>query len=270
MKYNIYIELSTLDKMNTVKTNCILFMLLVSLMTQGANNAKVNATFLKGETLEYKARWGILTIGHAQTKVDSKVYMVQSHPCFKIEVKGQTNGLASLFYVKDSWSSYIDTSDLITHRTSRSIREGRYVLDEMAVFDHKNKRVAVSILDQKQQKYKEPKYYEIPDNVCDLIGGFMLMRLRDFSDLKKNDTIKVNGFFEDKSYEMNIVYLGKEIINTSRGKVRCLLLRPIMPQNKLLNGKHSVDVWMSDDESQILMRIRAKMFIGTFNIELDS
>jgi len=30
-----------------------------------------------------------------------------------------------------------------------------------------------------------------------------------------------------------------------------------------------VDVWMSDDESQTLMRIRAKMFIGTFNIELD-
>jgi hypothetical protein len=97
----------------------------------------------------------------------------------------------------------------------------------------------------------------------------MLMRLRDFSDLKRNDTIKVNGFFEDKSYEMNIVYLGKEIINTSRGKVRCLVLRPIMPDNKLLNGKHSVDVWMSDDDNQILMRIRAKMFIGTFNIELD-
>ena len=244
-------------------------MLFVSLITAAANSPKTNTAFLKGETLEYKARWGLLTIGHAQTKIDPKVYMVQSHPCFKIEVKGQTNGLASLFYVKDSWSSYIDTSDLITHRTSRSIREGHYVLDEMANFDHKNKKIAVSILDQKQQKYNEPKYYETPENVTDLIGGFMLMRLRDFSDLKKNDTIKVNGFFEDKSYEMNIVYLGKEIINTSKGKVRCLLLRPIMPDNKLLNGKHSVDVWMSDDESQTLMRIRAKMFIGTFSIELD-
>jgi hypothetical protein len=247
----------------------VLFILFVSLITSAANTPKVNTTFLKGETLEYKARWGLLTIGHAQTKIDSKVYMVQSHPCFKIEVKGQTNGLASLFYVKDSWSSYIDTSDLITHRTSRSIREGHYVLDEMANFDHQNKRIAVSIMDQKQQKFNDPKYYEVPENVTDLIGGFMLMRLRDFSDLKKNDTIKVTGFFEDRSYEMNIVYLGKEIINTSRGKVRCLLLRPIMPDNKLLNGKHSVDVWMSDDDSQTLMRIRAKMFLGTFNIELD-
>lgn len=87
--------------------------------------------------------------------------------------------------MKDSWSSYIDTSDAITHRTSRSIREGRYVLDETANFDHKNKRVAVSILDQKQQKYNEPKYYETPENVTDLIGGFMLMRLRDFSRIEK-------------------------------------------------------------------------------------
>jgi len=255
--------------MNILRNNCILFILFVSLVAPAANSPKTNTSFLKGETLEYRARWGLLTIGHAQTKIDSKVYMVQSHPCFKIEVKGQTNGLASLFYVKDSWSSYIDTSDLITHRTSRSIREGHYVLDEMANFDHKNKKIAVSIMDQKLQKYNEPKYYESPENVTDLIGGFMLMRLRDFSDLKKNDTIKVNGFFEDRSYEMNIVYLGKEIIKTSRGKVRCLLLRPIMPDNKLLNGRHSVDVWMSDDESQTLMRIRAKMFIGTFNIELD-
>jgi len=255
--------------MNILRNNCILFILFVSLVAQAANSPKTNTSFLKGETLEYKARWGLLTIGHAQTKIDPKVYMVQSHPCFKIEVKGQTNGLASLFYVKDSWSSYIDTSDLITHRTSRSIREGHYVLDEMANFDHKNKKIAVSIMDQKLQKYNDPKYYESPENVTDLIGGFMLMRLRDFSDLKKNDAIKVNGFFEDRSYEMNIVYLGKEIINTSRGKVRCLLLRPIMPDNKLLNGRHSVDVWMSDDDSQTLMRIRAKMFIGTFNIELD-
>ena len=255
--------------MNIIRNVSILFMLFVSFLTYGATNPKANNAFLKGETLEYRARWGLLTIGHAQTKIDSKVYMVQSHPCFKIEVKGQTNGLASLFYVKDSWGSYIDTSDLITHRTSRSIREGHYKLDEVANFDHKNKRVAVSILDQKKQTFNEPKYYDIPENVTDLIGGFMLMRLRDFSDFKKNDTIKVNGFFEDKSYEMSIVYLGKEVINTSRGKVRCLVLRPIMPDNKLLNGKHSVDVWMSDDDSQILMRIRAKMFIGTFNIELD-
>ena len=247
------------------------FILLGNITLFAANKYNVsNKSFLKGETLNYRARWGFLTIGHAQTIIDPKVYLVQSHPCYKIDVKGQTNGIASLFYVKDSWSSYVDTSDLITHRTTRSIREGNYALDEFANYDQKNGKVAVSILNQKQKTYQEPKLYDTKENVLDLLGGFMMIRLIDFSTKKINDTINVTGFFEDTTYSLNIVYLGKEVIDTERGKVSCLILRPEMPANNKLKGKHSVVVWMADDDNKTVMRIRAKMFVGTFTIEIVS
>ena len=58
-----------------------------------------------GETLNYKASWGFFTIGSATTKIDKTVYRVGSDICFKIDITGQTNGIAKLFYVRDKWTS---------------------------------------------------------------------------------------------------------------------------------------------------------------------
>ena len=222
-----------------------------------------------GETLNYKARWGFLTIGSASTRIDKTLYKVGSTVCFKIDIAGQTTGIAKLFYVHDKWTSYIDTATITTHKSFRSIREGKYELDEDVHFDYTNKKAEVKVYDKKLKVYKLKKIYDTPENIRDVVAGFMVFRLVDLSKYSNGETFTINGFYENEGYKIQVVYNGKEYINTDKGKILCYKVKPMVPKNHVFDGKDAVVVWLSADDSKSIVRIRAKMFVGNVMIELQ-
>jgi hypothetical protein len=170
--------------------------------------------------------------------------------------------------VDDQWGAYVDTAALVPHQFYRKIREGRYKKDEWTNFDHENKKIEVKVLDNKTGKMKEPKYYDAPKQVRDMVAGFLYLRIMDFSKLKVGDTVHITGFFEDEFYKLNIVYKGKETVKLKIGKVRALVFKPVMPKNKLFDGENSITAWFSDDKNRIPLKIDAEMFIGSAGVEL--
>ncbi len=90
----------------------------------------------------------------------------------------------------------------------------------------------------------------------------------DFSKLKVKDTVTIAGFFEDEFYKLKIIYHGKQTIKIKAGKVRALVFKPVMPDNKLFDGENSITAWFSDDKNRIPLKIDAKMFIGSAGVEL--
>ena len=108
----------------------------------------------------------------------------------------------------------------------------------------------------------------MPANAKDLVAGFMYLRIVDFKKIAIGDTINISGFLEDASYNLQIIYQGKEVISTKIGKIQCLRLRPVMPKNSMFDGENSVLCWLSDDLNKIPVRLQAKMFIGNTGLEL--
>ena len=112
-----------------------------------------NKSVFVGETLNYKATWGFLTIGSASTRIDTNLHKVGSTVCYKVDIAGQTNGMAKLFYLHDKWVSYIDTATITTHKSSRTIREGHYELDEQIHFDAANRKAEVKVYNKKSKSF---------------------------------------------------------------------------------------------------------------------
>jgi hypothetical protein len=228
-----------------------------------------NQSFTPGEVIDFKINYGIFPVGKGSAHIDDNYYKMNDRPCFKVEVHGKTVGMVNwVTDVDDRWGAYIDTAALVPHQFYRKIREGRYKKDEWTYFDHENKKIEVHVLNNKTGKLKEPKYYDAPLHVRDMIGGFLYLRIMDFSNLKPKDTVTVTGFFEDEFYKLNIVYKGKETVKLKVGKVRALVFKPIMPRNKLFDGDDSITAWFSDDKNRIPLKIEAKMFIGSAGVEL--
>src|SRR6478735_2652879 len=174
-----------------------------------------NSSFSKGEQLDYRVNFGIFTVGHALTRVDNRTYTINSRPCYKVDGFGKTSGLiAWLSKVDDQWGAYVDTASIVTHVSYRKIKEGKYRKDELITFDHSNKKAEVKVLDQSTGVYNEPQYYDAPENVRDIVAGFLYLRVFNFSKVHVGDTIHVSGFFEDTAYKMFIIYKGKEIVHT--------------------------------------------------------
>ena len=228
-----------------------------------------NKRVVVGETLNYKATWGFFTIGSAITKIDRNLYKVGSTVCYKIDIAGQTNGLAKLFYLRDKWTSYIDTATITTYISFRSIREGTYELDEQIHFDHNNKKAEVKVYEKKSKSFILKKIYDTPENIRDVVAGFMVFRLVDLSKYTKGDAFTINGFYEDEGYNINVIYQGEEYIKTDYGKILCYKVKPLVPKNHVFDGRDAVNVWLSANKSKSIIRIRAKMFVGNVLIDLQ-
>jgi hypothetical protein len=229
-----------------------------------------NQSFTRGEEIHFKMTYGMFTVGKGSAKIHPEYFKINDRDCFKVDVSGKTVGMVDwVADVNDQWGAYIDTAALVPHQFYRKIREGRYKKDEWTNFDHENRKIEVKTLDKKG-KLKEPKYYEAPAHVRDMIGGFLYLRVMDFSKLQVNDTVLVTGFFEDEFYKLKIIYKGKETVKLKVGRVRALVFKPVMPKNKVFDGENSITAWFSDDKNRIPLKISAEMFIGSAGVELIS
>lgn len=230
-----------------------------------------NTSFGTGEVLDYRVNFGFFTVGKASTVIEKKTFNMNARPCYKVDVYGETLGFVSwITKVNDQWGAYIDTAALVTHVSYRKIKEGNYRKDELITFDHDKLQAEVKVMDQKSGIYGEPKFYPTPANVRDLLGGFLYLRVIDFSKYKKGDTLSISGFFEDTPYNLKIIYSGKEKLDTKMGIIPCHKLVPVMPDNKLFDGENSITCWLSDDKNKIPIKMQAKMFIGSTGVELVS
>ncbi|MGK7395873.1 MAG: DUF3108 domain-containing protein [Candidatus Cyclobacteriaceae bacterium M3_2C_046] len=223
----------------------------------------------KGEQLEFKVNFGIFTVGRANMMVYPETYEIHNRPCYKVDVFGKTTGAVGwLAKVDDNWGAYVDTAALLPHITWRNIAEGKFRKNELVNFDHQADLVKAKVINNKTGRYKEPEIYDAPDNVRDLIGGFLYLRSLDFSRAKYQDTIQLHAFFEDTIYDFRIMYMGRERVKTKVGVINTVKLVPIMPDNKLFAGENSITLWLSDDKNKIPVKAEANMFIGRAGIEI--
>lgn len=228
-------------------------------------------SFQRGETLKFKMTFGIFTVGQGLSHIDGERYRLNERDCYKVDIYGRTVGVVSWVKdIDDQWGAYIDTAALVPHQFYRKIREGSYARDEITTFDHRTGKISVRSTDRKTGSFQEPKVYDAPAQVRDLIGGYLYLRAMDLSKLKVNDTIRITGFLEDEFYRLPIVYRGRKSVKTHVGRVRTLAFTPVMPDNKIFDGKNSVTAYFSDDKNRIPVKIEADMFVGSAGVELTS
>ena len=252
--------------------NIVLIILLLLLFTGLAQSApKFEAKrLIRGESLHYNAKWGLLTIGSAYSQTDKQLYKVGSAVRYKINLGGSTNGLAKLFSLNDKWTSYVDIKTFSTYKSYRCIREGKYKLDEIVYFDYVNKRANVNNYNYSSKTFVPYKVYNTGNYVRDVVAGFMLIRLIDLSKYKKGDKINISGFYKSEGYSIDVFIGEKEYVKTAKNKVLCYKLKPIVPDKKKKDGLKDLEVWVSCDKKQIITKAVAHLYIGDLVLEIAS
>ncbi len=223
--------------------------------------------FSRGEKLTYLVHYGFINAGEATVELNKELHTLNERACYKVEIKGKTIGLiTTTFDVDDSWTSYIDTAAMIPHQFARKIKENSYRKEEITTFDHLKKKAVVKSVTGTEAEVK--KDFTIPANVQDMVSGYYFIRTLNFDQYKPKDTIKVDGFFEDKVYQMKIVYKGKEKLQTKFGRIQTAILSPIMPENALFDGRDAISFYVSDDINRVPVKIEARMFVGSIELDL--
>lgn len=230
-----------------------------------------NMAFSEGEVLTYRVMVGWLNAADARMEISPEIHTINNRPTYKIDVYGKTLSVFDFFTkVRDHWGTYVDTTTMLPHRSYRYIEEGRYRKNEIVDFDRKNKVAIVSKLDKQTKALREKKTYPIDPSMQDIVSGYYYLRTLEFKNRKAGEVIKIKGFFNEEEYNLEMIFEGRESLKTNIGDIQTLVFSPILPKNKLFDGEKPIKIWLSDDLNKIPLKIKAKMFVGSIDIDIKS
>ena len=224
------------------------------------------SSFGRGETIRYTVHYGLINGGEATVETGGSLERVNERPCYKATVSGKTTGSFDFFLrIRDQWRAYIDTTSILPLRAQRDIAEKNYRKKETINFDHLHDIAEVQDHDKENPKHTTVK---VANNTLELVSGFYYLRTINFERMKVGDVVRMPGYFDGDNFILDVVYKGREVVETKAGDVRAFKLVPKMPNNKLFRGENAISVYLSDDRNKIPVLFQAEMFVGTVKVDM--
>ena len=219
-----------------------------------------NTAFVKGEVLKFRVHWGWIEAGEAVLEVKKDSKKIGSRDVYHVVGTGKTVRAFSVFYkVKDRYETYIDEEALVPLKFVRRVNEGGYIINQDQEFDHVNNKIN-----------SDGKIMDVPEGIQDMLSAFYYARNLDYSNIQVGDEVMVNTFVDDEIFPLRIRYVGLENIKTRLGKFRCMTFHPVVQEGRVFDVENDLTVWISNDDNHIPIRVEAKLFVGSAQMDLKS
>jgi len=243
-----------------------LFILSISLNTlsqtdsfNGDFRVLENHAFKEGEKLTFDVNYGFVTAGIAVMAIPT-IKRISGREAYHVTFEVNSVPSFDMFYkVRDRYETYIDVEGLFPWRFEQHIREGGYTRDFSAFFDQRKGKAKTS-----------EGEYSIPLYVNDIVSAFYYARTLDYSNMKVNDLIHLQNFYKDKVYNLDVKYLGKEIVEVPAGKFECIIVEPLVKEGGLFKHEGNIIVWLTNDELKMPVKVRTKVVIGYVEAKLTN
>lgn len=244
------------------KLAVILALLVIGNLGYAQNlNVKKEGAFKEGEVLTYKLRYGIITAAEATIKVLPSDMKFDNNPTYRLSVDARTSGSFDIFYkVRDRYDSYIDKTELTPYFYQENIREANYRRQDKARFYQNTKKVVAN-----------NGTFSAPTNqTFDLVSAYYFARSLDVSKLKLYDSFKLNYFLSDEISALEIQYVGKEVIKTKLGNIKCLKFSPSIKPGRIFKKDSKLYLWITDDGNRVPVKAQVEILVGAVTLEIKS
>ena len=64
--------------------------------------------------------------------------------------------------------------------------------------------------------------------------------------------------------------MGKEVIKTKYGKFRAIRFKPLLVKGTIFEGGEKMEVWISDDNNKIPLRVESPISVGSVKVDMMS
>lgn len=205
--------------------------------------------FQVGERLTYTAKVNSFNAGKASISVEG-IEMVRGIPTFHtiFDVRGRV--LFKKF--ANHYESWFDTTNIVSLRHSQKTDD----------------------VDKKYEFYPDKKMYikngdgiQNPSVSMPLDECSFLYYLRSLP-LEVGKTYTVDRYYHADKNPIVVTVLRKEHIKVPAGEFDAVVLKPVIKSNGLFSEKSDAEVWLADDASHTLLRLKSGLPLGTLYLEL--
>lgn len=217
----------------------------------------------QGEQLKYGLYYSFVKVGTAYIKnrglvnVDGRQAYVIQTSAFSASV------IDSVFKVRDINLSWLDAQNFYSLGYSQSLREGRYRRDEWVLFDY-------AANTYRGELTKKSGTREISGTlttpVLDMLTALYFVRGQD---LQNGQDVVFDIINREEQYPLVVKVIGRETVKTPAGKFKCVIVEPQFRGEGIFVSKgKSLQVWLTDDERRLPIKMKVEVFIGSVSAEL--
>jgi len=227
---------------------------------------KKENSFNINEELYYKFSYGksdnkgFLTGGYGSLKVIG-VVKKDDLVAYKIEAQGKTTKIFSLFYkVQDYFTSYMDTSSLLSLEFRRFVQEGKYKNKQIAYFDRDSNKVTA-----------QNQLINITNYTQDILSALYACRTIPNNEIVINDTIflQIYNLEKKEMFDTYFVPIKKEKIKTKIfGEINTIKCHPHVKKNRIFSEKDETYIWVTDDQYHLPVKVETPIQVGSIYIEI--
>jgi hypothetical protein len=227
----------------------------IPLLTQAQTR---NTAFQDGEKLTSRVHYGFVDAGTAELELKQDNKMLGNIAVYHAVGIGHTNRTFDWFFkVRDRYETYIDRTTLNPVLFIRKVDEGGYKINQNQIYQQKQNNV---ISDGKNMK--------VPDNIQDMLSAFYYARNIDYSNAAVGQVFTITTFVDNEIFPLKIRFVGKEVIDSDIGEIRCLKFHPVIQKGRVFKNEDDLNMYISDDANRIPIRVEAKLLVGSVRMDL--
>lgn len=141
-----------------------------------------------------------------------------------------------------------------------NLREGKRRRNREVLFDSPaSKAICIDYLT------KERREVEIPPFIFDPLSSFYSVRTMN---LEVGKSVYVKVFDNKKTWDVEVKVLGKEKVEVPAGEFGTIVIKPLMKSEGIFARKGEIQIWLTDDEKRVPVKLRTKVRIGSVTAQL--
>lgn len=219
--------------------------------------------FPVGERLEYSVTWGAARIARSALTVEA-VDTIAGMPVYRTSL--EMKGGPPFYRIDDRQVSWINPSPLASLRFDQQLRQGGYRRDRRHILDTETATYTrYDMRDGSYARHDKEQAVPIPAGALDDVSFFYFVRL---SPLRIGERYEYDRFFKKKGNPVVIEVLRREEIRVPAGTFQTIVVRPTIKTSGLFSEGGRAEIYVTDDDRRIPVRVKARMSIGTANLYL--
>jgi hypothetical protein len=214
--------------------------------------AIADVPFGVGERMDYRVKFGPLKVGQAYMEV-AGVDTIAGHATYHIEFR--ITGSVPFYKLDDKQESWLDVALLSTRRVHQDNHEGSY--ERYREYDFDLEAGILTGLDAETDS--------IPKDALDESSFIYFVRS---IPLEIGETYEWNRYYRLDRNPVVLQVLRRERVEVPAGEFETIVVRPIIKTTGLFAEGGEAEIYVTDDERRIPIRINSKMKVGTVKLEL--
>ncbi|UCF21523.1 MAG: DUF3108 domain-containing protein [Gemmatimonadota bacterium] len=205
-----------------------------------------------GERLDYRVKFGPLKVGQAFMAVEG-VDSVAGHPTYHL--RSVIEGGTPFYKLNDKQESWLDVTLLASRRYRQDSQQGSYERYREYEFD----------LEGRTYVRNDGATDSIPALALDEASFVYVVRA---AELKVGETYEWNRYYRFDRNPVIVKVLRREKVEVPAGEFNTIVVRPIIKTGGIFAEGGEAEVYLTDDERRLLVRLKTKLKVGNITLDL--